>query len=393
MLPNLSHSSSQDVADHIPVMAHEVAELLELRPGDTVVDCTFGAGGHAAVLEPYLRGSGTYIAVDRDAEAEGYFDQFAAGASAATRFVHGDFALVLRNMAATGQHAHAVLMDLGVSSMQIDRVERGFSYATDAPLDMRMDTSSDTDRCRHPQHLGRAQAGDHLSGVRRGAVLAPDRPRDRSPPPDQGVRSIRRPGRRDQVRDSHAQPVWPRPPRQAGVSGASDRDQRRARVASRGSRRRRRPAPAGRPDGGHQLPLARGSDRQAVHPRRGSRMHLPAGLPDLRVRSQPRAARAHNPRGDAGGGRAHGEPAVGLGQAARRREGQRASERCRSSSRPGLRFRPPVEASPAAPARVRPVRVRRLSTSGLIWMGVLTAAAGRAGGAERGRAALDDRRQ
>ena len=78
MLPNLSHSSSQDVADHIPVMAHEVAELLELRPGDTVVDCTFGAGGHAAVLEPYLRGSGTYIAVDRDAEAEGYFDQFAA---------------------------------------------------------------------------------------------------------------------------------------------------------------------------------------------------------------------------------------------------------------------------------------------------------------------------
>ena len=144
MLPNLSHSSSHDVADHIPVMAHEVAELLELRPGDTVVDCTFGAGGHAAVLEPYLHGSGTYIAVDRDAEAEGYYDQFAATASAATRFVHGDFALVLRNMAATGRHAHAVLMDLGVSSMQIDRAERGFSYATDAPLDMRMDTSSET---------------------------------------------------------------------------------------------------------------------------------------------------------------------------------------------------------------------------------------------------------
>jgi 16S rRNA (cytosine1402-N4)-methyltransferase len=143
MLPNLSHSSSQDVADHIPVMAHEVAELLELRPGDTVVDCTFGAGGHASVLEPQLRGRGTYIAIDRDAEAEEYYDRFAAEASVPTRFVHGDFSLVLRNMAATGQRAHAVLMDLGVSSMQIDRVERGFSYATDAPLDMRMDASSD----------------------------------------------------------------------------------------------------------------------------------------------------------------------------------------------------------------------------------------------------------
>jgi 16S rRNA (cytosine1402-N4)-methyltransferase len=143
MLPNLSHSSSADVADHIPVMGREVADLLELRPGDTVVDCTFGAGGHASILEPYLQGSGCYIAVDRDADAESYFHRFAAGASAPTRFVHGDFALVLRNMAATGAHAHAVLMDLGVSSMQIDRADRGFSYANDAPLDMRMDSSSD----------------------------------------------------------------------------------------------------------------------------------------------------------------------------------------------------------------------------------------------------------
>ena len=109
MLPNLSHSSSADVADHIPVMAQEVAELLELRPGDTVIDCTFGAGGHASLLEPHLRGSGCYIAVDRDADAEIFYDRFAAGASAPTRFVHGDFALVLRNMAATGMRAHAVL--------------------------------------------------------------------------------------------------------------------------------------------------------------------------------------------------------------------------------------------------------------------------------------------
>jgi 16S rRNA (cytosine1402-N4)-methyltransferase len=143
MLPNLSHSSSETVAAHVPVMAHEVAELLELRPGDTVVDCTFGSGGHAALLEPQLHGSGTYVAVDRDPDVGQYFERFAAAASSPTRFVHGDFALVLRNMAATGQRAQAILMDLGMSSMQVDRPDRGFSYATDAPLDMRMDPGAD----------------------------------------------------------------------------------------------------------------------------------------------------------------------------------------------------------------------------------------------------------
>jgi 16S rRNA (cytosine1402-N4)-methyltransferase len=144
MLPNLSHSSSsEDVVGHIPVMATEVAELLELRPGDTVVDCTFGAGGHAALLEPRLRGSGTYIAIDRDPDVEPYFATFANGATSVARFMRGDFALVLRNMATTGQRAHAVLMDLGMSSMQVDRADRGFSYANDAPLDMRMDPTAE----------------------------------------------------------------------------------------------------------------------------------------------------------------------------------------------------------------------------------------------------------
>src|SRR5207344_2657275 len=117
-------------------------ELLEPRPGDTIVDCTFGAGGHAARLEPLLRGSGTYVAVDRDESVAPFYERFAASASAATRFVGGDFALVLRNMASTGARAEAILMDLGTSSMQVDTAARGFSYASDAPLDMRMDASS-----------------------------------------------------------------------------------------------------------------------------------------------------------------------------------------------------------------------------------------------------------
>jgi 16S rRNA (cytosine1402-N4)-methyltransferase len=142
MLPNVSHSSSHSV-EHVPVLASEVAELLDLQPGDTVVDGTFGAGGHAALLEPQLRGHGCYIAIDRDPEAERHFKRFAAGASADTRFIHGNFALVLRNLAATGLRVDALVLDLGISSMQIDRPERGFSYAADAPLDMRMDPTGD----------------------------------------------------------------------------------------------------------------------------------------------------------------------------------------------------------------------------------------------------------
>jgi 16S rRNA (cytosine1402-N4)-methyltransferase len=128
---------------HVPVLAPEVAELLDLQPGDTVVDCTFGAGGHAALLEPMLHGDGTYIAIDRDPEAQAHFDRFAAHAACETRFMRGNFSLVLRNLVATGSRVEAVLMDLGISSMQVDQPERGFSYAADAPLDMRMDPAAD----------------------------------------------------------------------------------------------------------------------------------------------------------------------------------------------------------------------------------------------------------
>jgi 16S rRNA (cytosine1402-N4)-methyltransferase len=141
MLPNVSPGASG--APHIPVLAQEVSDLLDLRPGDTVVDCTFGAGGHAAVLEPQLGASGCYLAIDRDPQVRPYFDAFAASATADARFLRGDFALVVRNLVATGSRVEAVLMDLGISSMQVDRPERGFSYAQDAPLDMRMDPGAD----------------------------------------------------------------------------------------------------------------------------------------------------------------------------------------------------------------------------------------------------------
>jgi 16S rRNA (cytosine1402-N4)-methyltransferase len=140
MLPN---ALPPDATDHVPVLAGEVRECLAVCPGQTVVDATFGAGGHAALLAADLRGSGKLIAIDRDATAREYFDRFAKWAAVQTRFLRGDFALVLEQLAGNGVEADAILLDLGVSSMQIDRPERGFSYAADAPLDMRMDSSAD----------------------------------------------------------------------------------------------------------------------------------------------------------------------------------------------------------------------------------------------------------
>jgi 16S rRNA (cytosine1402-N4)-methyltransferase len=141
MLPNvLPHADS----DHIPVLADEVRELLAVRPGETVVDATFGAGGHARLLAQDLAGRGKLVAIDRDPGSKPYFDRFKAAAGVEVRFLRGDFAVVLTQLGTNGIGADAILLDLGISSMQVDRPERGFSYATDAPLDMRMDPSSET---------------------------------------------------------------------------------------------------------------------------------------------------------------------------------------------------------------------------------------------------------
>ncbi len=139
MLPSALQPSA---TNHVPVLAQEVRELLDLRPGDTLVDATFGAGGHAQYLAPDLRGQGRVIAIDRDPTVRPYFERFRRRAGVPARFLRGEFATVLRQLAENGVRADAILLDLGVSSMQLDRPERGFSYAVDAPLDMRMDPSA-----------------------------------------------------------------------------------------------------------------------------------------------------------------------------------------------------------------------------------------------------------
>ncbi|HET7045782.1 MAG TPA: 16S rRNA (cytosine(1402)-N(4))-methyltransferase RsmH [Gaiellaceae bacterium] len=125
------------------MLADEVRELLAVRPGETVVDATFGAGGHAALLAADLRGDGKLVAIDRDPSVKPYYERFRRGTAVQTRLLRGEFSLVLRQLAGNGVRADAILLDLGISSMQVDRPERGFSYSVDAPLDMRMDTGGE----------------------------------------------------------------------------------------------------------------------------------------------------------------------------------------------------------------------------------------------------------
>ena len=144
MLSLLQNASQHSKTDHVPVLADEVRELLDVSPGETVVDATFGAGGHAAALAADLEGKGRFIAIDRDPTVRPYFERFQRRSRGVqTRFLRGDFDVVMAQLAQNDVQADAVFLDLGVSSMQIDRPERGFSYAVDAPLDMRMDPSAE----------------------------------------------------------------------------------------------------------------------------------------------------------------------------------------------------------------------------------------------------------
>lgn len=128
-------------APHVPVLLDQVLALTAPEPGETVVDCTFGAGGHASALAARVGPTGELIGIDRDPEAARHFRALMPAMPCPARLVHADFAAGLEEIAETGAKADVILMDLGLSSMQVDTAERGFSYSRQAPLDMRMDPS------------------------------------------------------------------------------------------------------------------------------------------------------------------------------------------------------------------------------------------------------------
>jgi 16S rRNA (cytosine1402-N4)-methyltransferase len=129
---------------HQPVLLPEAVEALVARPGGIYVDGTFGRGGHARAVLDRLDGQGRLVAFDRDPEAIAAAAQGDSPLAADARFsiVHASFAQMGSELPARGVlHVDGVLLDLGISSPQIDTPGRGFSFRFDAPLDMRMDTT------------------------------------------------------------------------------------------------------------------------------------------------------------------------------------------------------------------------------------------------------------
>jgi 16S rRNA (cytosine1402-N4)-methyltransferase len=124
---------------HVPVLAGELIDLMDPAPGEVAIDCTFGSGGHARLVADRVGATGELICIDRDPHAEAQFESFSEEVACATRFIRGNYADVLPELFDEGLEADLLYLDLGISSMQVDTRERGFSYSYEAPLDMRMD--------------------------------------------------------------------------------------------------------------------------------------------------------------------------------------------------------------------------------------------------------------
>lgn len=128
---------------HRPVLLSETLRYLAPEAGECMADGTVGLGGHAAPILSRLGPTGFLLGIDRDAEALAIAEKRLAGIGGAFRLVHGEFTRLKEFLEQLGRPPEEALdgflLDLGVSSLQLDRRERGFSFLKDGPLDMRMD--------------------------------------------------------------------------------------------------------------------------------------------------------------------------------------------------------------------------------------------------------------
>lgn len=130
--------ASHQQLPHTPVMPKEVLELLKPVSGDSYLDLTAGAGGHATLVIALTASPSRAVLVDRDQQAvKNLKNKFA---SQGTQVIQQDFLAASQRLKNSGKKFNIILADLGISSMHIDQAERGFSFNRSGPLDMRMDT-------------------------------------------------------------------------------------------------------------------------------------------------------------------------------------------------------------------------------------------------------------
>ncbi|MDZ4111452.1 MAG: 16S rRNA (cytosine(1402)-N(4))-methyltransferase RsmH [Brevundimonas sp.] len=130
------------MSPHAPVLLAEVMEALAPRAGDVIIDATFGAGGYSRAI---LATGATVIALDRDPTVQSHADVVAKDFPGRFRLIRTPFSGLAEAFADSGEaRLDGVVFDIGVSSMQLDQAERGFSFMRDGPLDMRMGDEGDT---------------------------------------------------------------------------------------------------------------------------------------------------------------------------------------------------------------------------------------------------------
>ena len=151
------------MAEHTPVLHDEVLAGLAIRPGGRYCDATFGRGGHTASILGALGPDGRVVAIDRDPEAIRAGQRRFAGETRLT-LVRGSFGPLEERVRAAGIEGEldGVLLDLGVSSPQLDEAARGFSFMQDGPLDMRMDNEAGQSAAQWLAKAGEREIGDVL---------------------------------------------------------------------------------------------------------------------------------------------------------------------------------------------------------------------------------------